>query len=407
MAVTINPNKLPSGSAKPAKYPEVALVETTDGRGNFFRGSGFAIGKRWLLTASHVVYDKRVFGGLAKSIVVAPGFNPRKDSPPFSFANRVYYFPQADPDGDGLISPGDGKRRTLSGAELDIALIRTEKPILKPGSSGLKLKSPFSGSSKAGVLGYEGKTSRLKASTGRAIKDRIDNTVFYDRMRIQSGMSGGPVYTREGVVSLVSTAVFGASLDAHKNWITNKIRGSAQSGSRSISGRSHSDAQPNAARVISSGEQLPADGLDRFVQVSDAEPLRSLGKLKAFRLQEDIVDSITGLPVPQQVATDDIDSTGVSFSRGYFKAPINGDDITFLSAKGRHVSRIIGNAAIFDKSGMHIFGNKKLAADVNGKAIVVISDDTPGFQSFADRVYLYKGSFGNDLFSSLIQQTLA
>jgi hypothetical protein len=226
-------------------------------------------------------------------------------------------------------------------------------------------------------------------------------------MRIQPGKSGGPVFTSEGVVSLVSTAVFGASLDAHKNWITNKIKGSDQSGNKSLSGRSHSHAQPNAARAISNGEQLPPDGLERFVQVSDAESLRSLGKLKAFRSQEDIVDSITGLPVPQQVATDDIDSTGVSFSRGYFKAPINGDDITLLSAKGRHVSRVIGDTAIFDKSGMHIFGNKNLAADVNGKAIVVVSDNTPGFQSFADRVYLYKGSFGNDLFSSLGQQTLA
>jgi V8-like Glu-specific endopeptidase len=405
MAVTINPNTLPSGNAKPAKYPEVALVQATDVAGNGFNGTGFAIGKRWLLTASHVVYDEPVFDGLAKSILVAPGYDFKNINPPYTFADKVIYFTQVDPDRDGFIFSGDGEKSTLSGAELDIALIRTEKPILKPGSSGLKLQV-LSDSSKAGVLGYSNGT-QLKASSGSATKDSIDNTVFYDRMRLEPGMSGGPVFTREGVVSLVSTALFGASLDAHMKWITKAIKGDTQRGRRSPISRSHPDAQPNAALVISNGERLPADSLERFVQASEVESLGSLGKLKAFRSQKDIVDSITGLPVPQQVATDDINNIGVPFSREYLQSPIKGDGITLLAANERLVSRIIDDSAIFDKSGIHVFGNKTLEKDVSGKAIIVVSDATPGFQGIRDSVYFYKGSLGQDLFSSIDKQTLS
>jgi len=405
MAVTINPNILPSGNAKPAKYPEVAFVQATDVAGNGFKGTGFAIGKRWLLTAQHVVYDEPVFDGFAKRIAVAPGYDSKNINPPYTFADKVYCFTQVDPDGDGFISSGDGEKSTLSGAELDIALIRTEKPILKPGSSGLKLQSPFSGSSNAGVLGFF--NGALKASSGSATKDSSDNTVFYDRMSIQSGMSGGPVFTREGVVSLVSTSLFGASLDAHITWITKAIKGDTQRGSRSLISRSHPDAQPNAVLVVSNGEQLPADSLERFVQASEVESLGSLGRLKAFRSKKDIVDSITGLPVPLQVTTDDIYNAGFSFSRDYLNSPIKGDGITLLDANERLVSRIIDDSAIFDKSGMHVFGNKTLEKDISGKAIIVVSDATKGYQSVGDSVYYYKGSFGQDFFSSINQQALS
>lgn len=267
----------------------------------------------------------------------------------------------------------------LSGAELDIALIRTEKPLLMHGSSGLKLNTPLSGSSKAGVLGY-GNKARLKASTGIATNDRIDKTVFYDGLRIQWGMSGGPVFTGKG---------------------------DTQRGSRSLVSRSHADAQLNAALVIGHGERLPADNLERFVQASDVEPLRSLGRLGAFRSQKDILDSITGLPVSRQDAGDDIGSTGVAFSRGYVKAPIRGEDLTLLSANERQVSGVIADTSIFDTSGIHVFGNKRLESSAKGKAIVVVSDDTPGYQSFADLISLYKGSFGQDLVSSSSQEAIA
>lgn len=97
MSVTINPKRLSSGNAKPARYPEVALVVATDGAGNGFRGSDFAIGKRWLLTAAHVVYDKPEFDGLAQSIEVSPDTIPEKTITRSRLIKYIFP-PQGDPD---------------------------------------------------------------------------------------------------------------------------------------------------------------------------------------------------------------------------------------------------------------------------------------------------------------------
>ncbi|TVS06113.1 MAG: hypothetical protein EA413_05280 [Cyanobium sp. PLM2.Bin73] len=407
MGTRVNPRNLNPSNVKPGDFPAVALITATGRGGNGLTGSGFAIGRRWLLTASHVVYNKAVLGGLARNLAVYPSYNPNRKKNNVTFADKLYYFSQVDPDGDGFIASGDGKKRTLSGAEIDIALIRTKRPILNSGESGFELKSPFQGKSRAGVLGYGYEATRhgprLIGSTGRAIKSSVDNTVFYKNLNIKSGMSGGPVFTRDGVVSPVSTASFGASLDAHIPWIEKAIKGGGRRRGRSIDSQTRSESFQDTDQGQKGDDRITLNARNQRVNIGNLARRRSLADLKAFRSRDDIVDQLTGLPLIQRSLPDDTGFAGrgefprIQYTINQFES----DNITLLSAKRKHVSRLVGDMGVFQNEGVHIFAKQQLSGVTNGKALIIISDATPGYQRSADRVFLHRGrlSLGLEMLS--------
>lgn len=202
----------------------VAFIVSTWGSQSF-SSSGILIGRNDVLTASHAIYDATM-GGLADDIKIYFSYDPDSTNDPYySVANQTYY-DDFDPDNDGLIYNGDNNGFTLSGAEKDIALLTLSQAA---GDIYGWFGIDFSfNSGHVSILGHPGKyNNSLTFDSGNASKDLIDNYIDISSLEVNSGNSGGPIYSGSGndvsVVGVVSTGVAAASVSAHQSWLTETI----------------------------------------------------------------------------------------------------------------------------------------------------------------------------------------
>ncbi|MEM9148657.1 MAG: DUF4214 domain-containing protein [Pseudomonadota bacterium] len=207
-------------------YPGSAVVyiEATWGR-QTFSGSGVIVGQNDVLTASHVVFDQNR-GGFADEVLIYPSYDPdATDNVAYSY-RYGQYFPGFDPDGDGLLYPGDFNSTTLGESELDIALLATSEPIGDIyGTFGIDYDFAAGQASVAGYPGAFGLQPTL--DTGFVGSAGVDSAIRIDRLEVNPGNSGGPIFTdtpdRPEVVGVVSTGIAAANVGAHEFWLPNAI----------------------------------------------------------------------------------------------------------------------------------------------------------------------------------------
>jgi|GEM_PF-7063637 len=202
----------------------VAFIVSTWGNRSY-SSSGVLVGRNDVLTASHAIYDASL-GGLADEVKIYFSYDP-DDANPASYSPANYtYYDDFDPDNDGLIYSGDNSSFTLGGAERDIALLTLSEAAGDTyGWFGINYN--FS-SGTVGLLGFPGRyDNNLTYDSGYAYKDFIDNYVDTSFLEVNSGNSGGPVFTGSGtsvnVVAVVSTSAAAASVTAHEAWLTSTI----------------------------------------------------------------------------------------------------------------------------------------------------------------------------------------
>lgn len=197
------------------------------------QGSGVIISGDDVLTASHVVYDSKLHSW-ATEIEIIPGYDGQTggsvEAPLGVFAGyHAAFFTNFDPDGDHALVSGDGVSSTLSGSELDVAVIHTSA------GNGVQpaFQNPFylgtnftSGSLR--ITGYPASAAGNPLEQAvNMTKNGVDNS-FFSPVGLGPGSSGGPVWdfvnglpTVFGVVSTTSSM---ASIQAHLNWIQSYAR---------------------------------------------------------------------------------------------------------------------------------------------------------------------------------------
>lgn len=199
----------------------VAYIVATWGN-QTYTSSGVLVGRNDVLTASHAIFDETL-GGLADEVKVYFSYDPDDTNPDFYTPADYDYFDNYDPDNDGLLYAGDRNPSTLAGSELDIALLSLDE------AAGdiygwFDIDYDFTSGS-VGVYGFPGTyDSNLTYDSGHASLNRFDNYVDTRNLEINSGNSGGPVFTGSGdtvsVVGLVSTSIAAVSVTAHETWLT-------------------------------------------------------------------------------------------------------------------------------------------------------------------------------------------
>lgn len=202
----------------------VAFIVSTWGSQSYV-SSGVLVGRNDVLTASHAIYDAAL-GGLADQVKVYFSYDPDDANPAFFTPANYTYYDDFDPDNDGLIYSGDNSAFTLGGAERDIALL-TLSEAAGDTYGWFGINYSFS-SGTVGVLGFPGRYgNNLTYDSGYAYKDFLDNYVDTSFLEINSGNSGGPIFTGSGdtvsVVAVVSTSAAAASVTAHQAWLTSTI----------------------------------------------------------------------------------------------------------------------------------------------------------------------------------------
>jgi V8-like Glu-specific endopeptidase len=90
-------------------YTTFAFIRSTFPDGYIATGSGVMVGPNDVLTAAHVVYNGQ-HGGAETSVTVIPGYDPNPLEQPYGSVTAAvwHYFPQFDPNNDGLLSSGNG-----------------------------------------------------------------------------------------------------------------------------------------------------------------------------------------------------------------------------------------------------------------------------------------------------------
>lgn len=215
-----------SFEANDDSYPgqAVAFIVATWGSQSFV-SSGVLVGRNDVLTASHSIYDTTL-GGLADEVKIYFSYDPDESNPTFYTPAYYNYYTDFDPDNDGLIYSGDNQAFTLGGAEKDIALLSLSEAAGDIyGWFGINYS--YTGGN-VSVLGFPGRyDNNLTFDSGYAYKDVVDNYVDTGFLEINSGNSGGPIFTGSGndvsVVGIVSTSAAAASVAGHENWLTSNI----------------------------------------------------------------------------------------------------------------------------------------------------------------------------------------
>jgi len=213
MSVETNDDRYPASS--------VVFIEARWGERGY-TGSGFIVGKNDIITASHVIYNS-AFGRIADEIIVYPSYDPDdKNNKGFSPV-WVQYFPDFDPDKDGLLVSGDFYRTTYAGSEIDIALLSLNEDVASDyGSFGID--PSFSGGI-VSVIGYPAKYNRQPmVDVGSVTKSALDNVYYLQRdLEVNPGNSGGPIYYDYGqgvyAVGVVSTGIAATAIGDHWSWL--------------------------------------------------------------------------------------------------------------------------------------------------------------------------------------------
>jgi V8-like Glu-specific endopeptidase len=203
-------------------YPATAVVYIRSRwGGEWFSGSGVIVGKNDVLTAAHVIYDKKK-GGIANEILIYPSYDPDETpQKPYTFS-YVEYFPDFDPNDDNLISSGDFNSNSYEGAEKDIALLTTHEKIGEI-FGWLGIDWGFKGG-QAGIMGFPGLyKNQPMYDSGFVAKHAVDNILDISKLEVNPGNSGGPVFyqTTSGayVAGLVSTSSAAVSVASHQSWL--------------------------------------------------------------------------------------------------------------------------------------------------------------------------------------------
>ena len=210
------------------RYPGTATVYIEAGWGNqVASGSGAIMGNNDVLTASHVIYSKRL-GGRPDWIRVYPSYHPeeRAEGTSVFYEPLMYqYFTEFDPDGDNLIIFGDRNIGSKQGAELDLALLSFNQDIGKKyGRFGWISDFSYGPIQK---LGYPSKYGRkLVYDNANLEYDPIDNSInIFNKLEVNPGDSGGPLYgyfyneKYPRVVGVVSTKSAATGIKGHYDWL--------------------------------------------------------------------------------------------------------------------------------------------------------------------------------------------
>jgi V8-like Glu-specific endopeptidase len=208
-------------------YPASCTVYIKCTWGNqTFVGSGFLVGKNDILTASHVIYRQNL-GGLADSIVIFPSYDPDEPFTESISPVKIQYYPDFDPEGDGLILSGDFNRNTAVGAEIDIALLSLGKDIgSRYGWYGIDYSF---GGGNVSVIGYPSvHRNQPWFDSGNIVRSTVDG-IFNVKtdLEINPGNSGGPIYYDYGngpyAVGIVSTKIAATEIGAHEFWLRDAL----------------------------------------------------------------------------------------------------------------------------------------------------------------------------------------
>jgi V8-like Glu-specific endopeptidase len=194
-----------------AQYPwqTVVFIESTFPNGDTATGSGVMVGPNDVLTASHMVYAIEDGGGATK-VTVTPGYDPSPLQEPFGTVDAYawHYFTDFDPDGNGLILPGNNGDG-LGGSELDVALLDLDVALgINTGWMGLDRNFTSGNVNVTGYPGYYG--TNMMNDVGYVKDDAVDWFTDTDGLELHAGNSGGPLwhYNVDGspsVVGIVST----------------------------------------------------------------------------------------------------------------------------------------------------------------------------------------------------------
>lgn len=187
-----------------------------------FTGSGFLVGRNDLLTSAHVVYDSGL-GGWATNVEVRFSFDPLEPPGIVYSPGMMRAYMNFDPDGNGLLSRGDGRRGSMSDSELDIAVLAFNSNV---GDSfgWFNINYNFN-SGAATLLGYPAfDGGNINSITTELYHDQIDNIINYSsNIKNWFGASGGPlVISNEFGISAIgihSTQSWATSLQGHESLI--------------------------------------------------------------------------------------------------------------------------------------------------------------------------------------------
>ncbi|MCA9170351.1 MAG: trypsin-like peptidase domain-containing protein [Planctomycetales bacterium] len=208
-------------------YPGTAVIYIEARWGNqWASGTGFLVGRNDLLTAAHVIFNYER-GGLADEIRLYGSFDPDDFGEiPISW-EYAQYFPDFDPDGDGRVLPGDFFAPTLSGSELDIALLSLTEPIGDQ-LGWFGIDPNFYGGS-VGVIGHPGNYGlNMMYDSGTIQASSVDGVYYVGSdLEINHGNSGGPIYYDYGggpyAVGIVSTGIAATAIGAHFYWLEESL----------------------------------------------------------------------------------------------------------------------------------------------------------------------------------------
>ncbi|HEY8359593.1 MAG TPA: DUF4214 domain-containing protein [Ramlibacter sp.] len=209
-------------------YRSVCCIQVRFGD-QWYTGSGVLVGRNDVLTASHVIYDAAL-GGLADEIIVMPSFDADYFRTYGVNDDRAYqsvwneYYTDFDPDGDGLLPPGDGGSG-FAGTERDIALI-TLGEAAGDVFGWMNIDYGFS----AGTVNVSGHPSaqdnRSTNAVGYTAADSIDWVFPISQFDVSPGNSGGPLWYQGAsgptVIGVVSTTGWAVDVAAH-NWLASAI----------------------------------------------------------------------------------------------------------------------------------------------------------------------------------------